>query len=477
MLSTIIGKEIHNQILSFRFLVTALLLIIVIPATVLVLTNDYVRQLDDYSRRQVEVERYLERYAHFNRLGNIIEPSQPPVPLMTLVRGLSADTGLDSFDNDPLPVVFPLLDLTFIVVILFSLAGIVFSYDSVCGEREDGTLKLMLANGVPRAKILLGKIVGGTATLLIPFLIATLLSLFIILLNPRVAWKGADFGALALILLGTIVYLALFAVLGTLISARHRSSASSIMTSLFVWVVMVLVIPNLSPYAASFFRPAPSQIKVNREIFRLTQDERDILGNRLAKEKTAVVLKEYSVLAGVERMSEEDVKARILKDAAFAAAYELYGKADQAGWDEANARQSALAEVLQKDLERREKAQTKLAVGLSLASPLADFTYLATDLTNTGMRNQSHFVDLSRRWGETFGKYQDRRMEEMKKANPTADVWNIAADVHDMPRFRYTEEPLAARLKGVLAPLAVLLIMTLGLFVAAFVSFLRYDPR
>jgi ABC-type transport system involved in multi-copper enzyme maturation permease subunit len=477
MLSTIIGKEIRNHILSFRFLVTGLLLIIVVPATVLVLTNDYVRQTEDYSRRQVEIERYLERFAHFNRLGNIIQPTQPPVPLMSLVRGLSAEADLDSFDNDPLPVVFPLLDLTFIVVILISLVGIVLSYDSVSGEREDGTLKLMLANGVSRAKILLGKIIGGTAALLLPFLIATLAGLFIILLNPRVDWKGADFGALGLILLGAVVFAGLFVSLGTLISARHRSSASSIMTSLFVWVLMVLVIPNLSPYAASFFRPAPSRIKVNREVFRLTQDERDVIGRRLAKEKKDAVLKEKAGLGGVERMSEKDIQDRILEDPGFAAAYEAYRKAGQAGWDEANAGQAAKAKVLEDDLKRKETAQAKLAVGLSMTSPLADFTYLATDLSHVGLRNLGHFDSLQRAWWPIYDEYTDRRMNEMKKANPTADVWNIAADVHDLPRFRYTEEPLAARAKGVLAPLAGLMIMTLGLFVAAYASFIRYDCR
>ncbi|MCX6560287.1 MAG: ABC transporter permease [Candidatus Aminicenantes bacterium] len=477
MFATIVRKEIHNHILSFRFLVTALLLLIVIPATVLVLTNDYVRQLDDYSRRQVEIEHYLQRYAHFNRLGNIITPTQPPVPFMTMVRGLSADVDMSSFRNDPLPIVFPFLDLTFIVAILFSLAALVFSYDSVSGEREDGTLKLMLANGVPRAKILLGKIVGSTATLLIPFLISTIAGLFIVLLNPRVGWKGADFGALAVLLVGVLLYIGLFVTLGTLISARHRSSAASIMTSLFVWVLMVLVIPNLSPYAASFFRPAPSRLKIEREVFRLTQDERDVLGRQLAKAKTDVVLKGRPLLSGVERMSEKDVADAIRKDPEFAAAYSLYRKASQEGWDEANARQSAKAEVLQKELDRREKAQTKLAVELSMASPLADFTYLATDLSNTGMRNQRRFDTLRQGWWRIYGDYQDRRLEELKKANPTADAWNIAADVRDMPRFRYTEESLAARLKGILAPLAVLMIMTVGLFIGAFVSFIRYDAR
>ena len=57
------------------------------------------------------------------------------------------------------------------------------------------------------------------------------------------------------------------------------------MTSLFVWVLLVLVIPNLSPYLASSLSPAPSRIKIGREIDRLTDVERDELGRKLQTEK------------------------------------------------------------------------------------------------------------------------------------------------------------------------------------------------
>jgi ABC-type transport system involved in multi-copper enzyme maturation permease subunit len=143
----------------------------------------------------------------------------------------------------------------------------------------------MLANGVPRAKILLGKIVGGTLTLLVPFLLSLVLGLIVILLNPRVAWGGSDWGMLGVLLAGAAVYVAFFQVLGVFISARHQSSSASIMTSLCVWVLLVLVVPNLSPYFASLVSPAPSRIKIGREASRLLDIDRDDLGRRLEADK------------------------------------------------------------------------------------------------------------------------------------------------------------------------------------------------
>jgi ABC-type transport system involved in multi-copper enzyme maturation permease subunit len=334
MLGTLIKKEILNSVFSFRFVVIFVLLLVVVPVTIFILTSDYVKKVDEYSFRQNNLDNYLKNYAHFNRIGAVTTPSQPPIPFYSLVRGISSDVNMAEFDDDPLPVMFPLLDLIFIVTILLSLAALIFSYDAVCGEKEDGTLKLMMSNFMARSKITIGKIIGGTLTLLVPFSLSVILGLFVILLNSRVAWTGTNWATLALILLASVIYIFLFLVIGFFISAVHHSSSASIMTALFVWVLLILVIPNLSPYLASLMSPAPSQIKMKREISRLLDVERDDLGRKLMAERLAELVKKYPVLA--ERFSEAEAKARVEKDPAFREAYQARTKEVQAAWDEAN---------------------------------------------------------------------------------------------------------------------------------------------
>ena len=53
------------------------------------------------------------------------------------------------------------LDFTTVVAILLSFLAIVLGYDAICGERERGTLQLLLANSVPRSTVVLGKLIGG----------------------------------------------------------------------------------------------------------------------------------------------------------------------------------------------------------------------------------------------------------------------------------------------------------------------------
>ncbi len=475
MLGTLIKKELLNSVFSFRFMVIFALLLVVVPVTIFILTNDYLKKVDEYSLRQNSIENYLKNYAHFNRIGAVTWPSQPPIPFYSLVRGISSDVNMDKFDDDPLPVVFPLLDLVFIVGILLSLAALIFSYDAVSGEKEDGTLKLIMSNSLTRSKIILSKIFGGTLTLLIPFILSLGLGLFVTLLNSRVAWTGTNWLTLALVLLGAVIYIFLFLVIGVFISASHHSSSASIMTSLFVWVLLILVVPNLSPYLASLISPAPSQIKMEREVSRLSDVERDALGWKLMNERLAVLIKKYPVIA--ERFSEAEAKTRVEKDPAFREAYQARTREVQAAWDEANRIQSGKIRVLREDVDRKIEAQTRLSGSLSMLSPLADFTYLATNLTSTGTLNLRHFGRLRGIWDQAFGAYQRNRIAALQKQNPAVDWWNTPVDVSDMPRFQYKEEALAERAKGTVWPFAIMMMMNLVVFVAAYISFIRYDVR
>jgi ABC-type transport system involved in multi-copper enzyme maturation permease subunit len=475
MIATIVKKEVLGHILSFRFIVTLALLLVVVPVTTFVLTNDYLKRIDDASLRQAEIETYLRSYAHFNRIGNILQATPAPIPFHALVRGLAPDINLGEFDNDPLPVMFPLVDLVFIVTILMSLVALIFAYDAVSGEKEDGTLKLALANGLARPKVILAKVAGGGLTLLIPFLLSLIIGLLVILVHPGVDWKGSDWIALALVTLGAALYVMFFYGLGVFISSRHHSSSASIMTSLLVWVLLVLVVPSLSPYIASFLSPTPSRIQVEREAARLGDTERDDLGRKLQAERMRELVAKYPVLN--VRLSEADKKRLMERDPAAREAFEAATKAVQGAWDEANRVQGEKISAIRRAARSKEEAQTELARTISMVSPLSVFTYLATDLSSTGLRNEAHFGRISGVWDQAFGAYQRRKIADLQAKDPATDWWNTPVDMSDRPRFVYIEEALAGRVQAALPGFLLLLGYGLVFFALAYVSFVKYDVR
>lgn len=475
MFKAIVGKEILGNILSFRFVVTLALLLVVVPVTTFVLTGDYLRKVSDASLRRAETEAYLRSYGHFNRVGAILQAEVPPLASEVLVRGLTADVNLSEFDDDPLPVMFPLVDLVFVVTILMSLVALIFAYDAVSGEKEDGTLKLMLSNGLARSQVILAKIAGGGLTLLVPYALSLIVGLLVILLHPGVGWGAANWGALALVTVGTVIYVMLFYALGVFISARHHASSSSIMTALLVWVVLVLVVPSLSPYIAAFISPTPSRIQVEREAQRLGDTERDELGRKLQAEKTRGIVARYPIVT--EKMSESDRKRLIERDPAAREAFEALGKAVREAWDEANRVQGQKITAVRNAAAKKEEAQTALARTISMASPLAVFTYLATDLTSTGMKNAAYFGRVSGVWDRAFWDYARKKIADLEAKDPGTDWWNTAVDMSDRPRFEYREEGLGARVQAALPEFLLLLGYGLVFFVLAYVSFLRYDVR
>jgi hypothetical protein len=248
------------------------------------------------------------------------------------------------------------------------------------------------------------------------------------------------------------------------------------MTSLFAWTLLVLVVPNLSPYAASALAPAPSRIKIARETARLTDTDRDDLGRKLAAQYRAEVLKEYPVLG--ERLTETEVKRRVAEDPLYRTAFEANRTAVERAWREANDIQGAKVAELEADLRKKEEAQTGLARTISMLSPLANMSYLATDLSSTGTRNQEHFGRLAQLWGQAFYRdYQPKKIAELRAKDPTADAWNTPIDMSDAPRFRYVEEGLGGRVQAALPPFGVLFGYCVVLFAAAYVAFIRYDVR
>ena len=75
--------------------------------------------------------------------------------------------------------------------VLLSLLAVVLGFDGICGERERGTLKQLLTNPIPRAHVVLGKLVGGVISLCVP-LTSFLLCLLIVVANDDVVLSADD---------------------------------------------------------------------------------------------------------------------------------------------------------------------------------------------------------------------------------------------------------------------------------------------
>ncbi len=77
----------------------------------------------------------------------------------------------DNYQKNSMLQSFTALDWSFIISVVISFVVILFTFDAISGERERGTLALMLSNSVPRGVILLSKFLGAFIAIVIPMLI------------------------------------------------------------------------------------------------------------------------------------------------------------------------------------------------------------------------------------------------------------------------------------------------------------------
>lgn len=195
-------------------------------------------------------------------LPNIIEGSSPFVYSSNLtgiwkLKYPNANVNLKDVGPD-----VPKVDWTFIIAFVMSLIALLFTFDSISGEREYGTLRLMLANSVPRHTILIGKFLGSLISVSIPFTLAVLTNLLMVSTARNVHLNIEAWERLGIIFFIGLLYTCFFLALGLLVSARVQRSSVSLVILLLIWVTFVIFMPSTLASIAGEFAPAlPTEAK------------------------------------------------------------------------------------------------------------------------------------------------------------------------------------------------------------------------
>jgi ABC-type transport system involved in multi-copper enzyme maturation permease subunit len=264
MIGTIVRKEIVSNLLSYKFFVVLLLMVLLVATSLFVMYRDFSERMADYQ---------------------VIRPKPgaplavvPPHALSIFAKGLE-DAMTRSFEVGVIGVnvragqssgniiyaFFPTPDFLYVVRIVLSLVALLFGFDQISREREQGTLKLMLSGPVSRAKVLAGKWLGNFVSLAVPFLLVTLLGLAVLLFDPNIRFTSAELARFGLILALSLLYMAFFLSLGVLVSALTRRSATTLIVLLFAWALLVFVLPNLGTLVARQLVSVPSVQALNEK--------------------------------------------------------------------------------------------------------------------------------------------------------------------------------------------------------------------
>ena len=212
------------------------------------------------------------------------------------------------------------VDWGFIIGYVLSLIALLFTFDAISYEREQGTLRLMLANSIPRHTVLIGKFLGALISINIPFTLAVLVNLLIISTSSDVHLGAEAWGRLGFIFFITLLYISLFLALGLLVSARVQRSAVSLVILLLVWVTFVVFMPSTLVSIAGRSTPPKSALGFSERSAQLEEElEREYYTLRYGSNKSLTQIQILQVAgeyvtkdaAGQERLHEKRLKQRI----------------------------------------------------------------------------------------------------------------------------------------------------------------------
>ena len=271
---TLIRRELLDNLMTFRFAAAVLIMLLLVVANTAVLIRDYERRLEAYNTAlKMEHQGLRERKTYSS---GALDVARPPNPLSIFNVGLDKRLGNEIWisygfvptlwdarthgTTNPLLNLFSSIDIVFIFEVVLSLMALIFAYDAVAGERERGTLRLVLTHPVRRGQILLTKYISAMTCLLLPLLMSLLLAVILLTTSTAISLSISDFLRIGGIILSSIVYLSVFYLIGMLISAVTRRTGTALMLAMFVWGFWVLIYPNV--ILAAIAPPQTSQARM-----------------------------------------------------------------------------------------------------------------------------------------------------------------------------------------------------------------------
>jgi ABC-2 type transport system permease protein len=135
------------------------------------------------------------------------------------------------------PVPFPLI---IFVSFLAPMLGIMFGFDSVNGERAQGTLPRLLSQPIHRDEVILGKFVAGISVIAIMLTALVIFVAGIGIFRLGVTPSVQEVTRLFVWLVLAIVYVAFWQGLATLVSVRTSRAATSALVPVGIWLVLAL---------------------------------------------------------------------------------------------------------------------------------------------------------------------------------------------------------------------------------------------
>ncbi len=470
MFSHLIQKELRHYMHDFRFVAIFVLCASLSALSVYVGGEKYRQQLREYMTVSQSNQNRLRTTLEKGYISNLwwfgYNWNRRPEVLSPLVYGLSGKLGQEvnlhaqrpvefegsSFETDPVHALFGVLDLDFIVKIVLSLCVLLLTYDSICGEKEAGTLRLYASFSVSRSRLAVAKLAGSTLAIVVPLSFAFLLASAVLALSPRVSLQVQDWMRIVALMGVFVLYLMVFIAFGLWISASTHRRLTAFLSLLCLWTIWIFVVPDIAVRFARYLSPVERIYDMEKRIDTIRWDMRA----RKVEEIGA-----YQVRTRVENLDSITPVQQEEAQRVHRAAY----KSIRRKW---NLQFYRSMSDLQAVRHRQMQKQRDLLSVLSSLSPLGAISFTSMDIARTGPIQQARIIGVM---GPHL-VYLDSFIQEN---------WILPSEIRDLTDFspftyRDTDTLGDCMSRNVFHFVNLVLLALVG-FSGAYMALMKYDVR
>jgi len=450
LLWTIAKREILDNLMSLKFFFGTVLCLVLIIISTAISMHDYQNRMNDYESAVADFGKSLYSNVYHPRLY------RKPEVLGIFARGLDRHFGnvakMDAIRMGPVLATgfmgtaanlqfsaeFASIDFLFVVRVILSLLAIFLSYDTISGEYERGTLKLMLSHPVSRASILLGKAMAGCVCLLIPLVMSFIVGIVIAQLVGDIEFTSEEWLRISLVFGITVLCLMSFYMIGLVVSSRTHHASTSLVILLLIWIAGVFLVPGIAKTAVGRYRlvmhsPAKDIYAIQADFFR--------------------------------RAKEEHVPNRRQEPEAYAR-YE-------AKWERLRLEMETAIWNMRRPYLNQLYAQADLARWICRISPSESCAYGTQAMARTGVEAYRHFMRYVRAYSDSHREFMHSiRTKRGKRAELVAIQQEGYNKAIQTPPVDFSTSLLIA------APdICLLIILNVVFFMLSVLFFIRYDAH
>jgi len=458
MFKEFLKRQLVEDVISFRFFIYTLIILVTLIVFPLIFAGRHQSRLEKISQNTIENRRRLEVSAEHlvDLLGTqqklYMEPrtsrfiadgheEQMPQGFMFTMMEIR----LPAEPNDSGAGILSSPDLSFIIQFVFSFFALILTFNAVSAEKEKGTLRLIFANSIERAKLLLAKYLAALLTVGIPFLAGLMISLILLDLKRIPTLSGSFCIIILLFFLLSLLYLSFFILLGLFFSTAAVGSKNSLVLCLLSWVFVVVILPKA---AGPLLNLKNFAVPTEKAIEEAAEQAYREVWDRHASE---------NIMTGDPNWESTKLNVRISNEA---------GKVKQEIYD----------------LNLRKKIQAvKTLMAVNCVSPASLYEYAASAAAGTGL---PHFERFQRQVTQyqndllNFFKAEDMKDKESPHLFFHPDyVSSKPVDFNRIPQFKEQKPELLERIQDAAAYGAGLILYNIIMFAIVFYKFQTYDVR